>query len=256
MKTLFLAWGLNRSDNPIKSDCALWFPIGRLEGEPERDWFRFVYTRGVLAAEAKAGFQSLQAFPRRGEVYESKELFPLFRNRLISHKRQDYAEYLDRLDLSPERADPFKILAISGGGKQTDNLEVFPKLQTRQDGSFSCRFFLRGWYYLNASAQDRLQHLQPGEPLQVSVGLNHPTTGPTVELHTTDDSLMLGWVPRYLVHDVAQAASSGLSHLCARIVRLNQPPSPRSQRVLVELNGVFPAGYEPLNTEEFRCLHS
>jgi hypothetical protein len=107
MKTLFLAWRPNRSDISIGTGFAPWFPIGRLEGEPEQNWFRFVYTRGVLAARAQTGFQSLEAFPRFGEAYESQELFPLFRNRLISPKRQDYAEYLDRLDLSPEGADPF-----------------------------------------------------------------------------------------------------------------------------------------------------
>lgn len=255
MKTLFLAWGLHRSDVSIGSGCTHWFPIGRLDGEPEQSWFRFAYTRGVFAAQANVGFQPLAAFPRLDRVYESKELFSLFQNRLISPKREDYPEYLDRLDLSPEQADPFEILAISGGDKQTDNLEVFPELQTRLDGTFSCRFFLRGWDCLSASTQDRLQRLQADEPLQVSVGLNHPLTGPTVQLQTTDDSLMLGWAPRYLMRDVAQAVASGLGYFHARVVQLNQPPSPRRQRVLVELNGVFPAGYELMKNEQLHRLH-
>lgn len=256
MKTLFLAWGFHRSALSSESDCAHWFPIGRLDGEPERSWFRFAYTRGVLAAQAESGFRPLEAFPRLGEVYESKKLFSLFQNRLISPKREDYAEYLDRLDLSPDRADPFEILAISGGGKQTDNLEVFPELQISRDGSFSCRFLLRGWEHLNPSAQTRLQHLQPDEPLRVSVALNHPAAGPAVELHTTNDSLMLGWMPRYLMRDVAQAVSRGLGHFRARVVRVNHPPSPMSQRVLVELNGVFPAGHEPMKNEQLHRLPS
>lgn len=256
MNTLFLAWGLHRSDSSIGVGCADWFPIGRLDGEPERGWFRFVYTRGVLAAQVQTGFQPLAAFPRLGDVYESRKLFPLFQNRLISPKREDYAEYLDRLDLSPEQADPFEILAVSGGSKQTDNFEVFPELQVSRDRSFSCRFFLCGWDYLSASSQDRLQHLQPDEPLHVSVGLNHSATSPSVVLHTTDHSLMLGWMPRYLAHDVARTVSSELGHFRARVVRVNQPPSPRSQRVLVELNGVFPAAYEPMKNEQLHRLHS
>lgn len=256
MKTLFLAWGLHRSDVSIGSGCAYWFPIGRLDGELERSRFRFAYTRGVLAAQAQTGFQPLAAFPRLGDVYESRELFPLFQNRLISPKREDYVEYLDRLGLSPEHADPFEILAISGGCKQTDNLEVFPELQqTSRDGSFSCSFFLRGWDYLDASAQDRLQRLQADESLQVSVGLNYPATGQAVELHTTDDSLLLGCVPRYLMPDVARAVSGGHGHFRARVVRLNRPLSPRNQRALVELNGAFPAGYEPMNNEQLYSLH-
>ncbi|MBS0167875.1 MAG: HIRAN domain-containing protein [Nitrospira sp.] len=255
MKTLFMAWGLHRSGVSIGSGSAHWFPIGRLDGQREGSWFRFAYTRGVLAAQAKVGFQPLAAFPRLDQVYELEELFPLFRNRVISPMREDYAEYLDRLCLSADQADPFDILAISGGGKQTDNLEVFPELQTRLDGTFFCRFFLHGWDHLNVMSQDRLQHLEPGEALQVSVELNHPATGPTVRLHTTDDSLILGWAPRYLAHCVARSVSSGLGHFHARVVQLNQPPSPRSQRVLVELEGAFPAGHEPMNSEEFHSLH-
>lgn len=72
MKTLFLAWGLHRSDISIGSGCAHWFPIERLDGEPERSWFRFVYTRGVLAAQTEIGFQSLEAFPRLGEAHRRK----------------------------------------------------------------------------------------------------------------------------------------------------------------------------------------
>jgi hypothetical protein len=255
MKTLFLAWGLHRSDVSIGSGCAHWFPIGRLDGESEWNWFRFAYTRGALAAQAKVGFQPLAAFPRLDRVYESKELFSLFQNRLISPKREDYPEYLDSLDLSPEQADPFGILAVSSGCKQTDNLEVFPELQARLDGTFFCRFFLHGWNHLSVMSQDRLQRLEPDEPLHVSVELNHPATGPTVRLHTTNDSLVLGWAPRYLAHCVARSVSSGLGHFQARVVQLNQSPSPRSQRVLVELEGAFPAGFEPMNSEEFRYLH-
>lgn len=142
MKTLFLAWQDARPDGGARPGSRAWFPIGRLESEPGQGWFRFLYTKGVLEAQAKAGFQPLDAFPQFEKVYESGELFPLFQNRLISPKREDYAEYLERLALSPEERDPFAILAVSGGGRQTDNLEVFPKsVLTGMEGlpvGFSC----------------------------------------------------------------------------------------------------------------------
>ncbi len=150
MKTLFLAWQDKRVRGDQEDGSRAWFPIGRLDAEPDDAHYRFAYTRGVLQAKEKAGFQPLEAFPKFEALYESAELFPLFQNRLISTKREDYAEYLHRLDLSPG-ADPFEIFAISGGGKQTDNLEVFPKIQTRRDGSFACKFFLHGWRHVNAA---------------------------------------------------------------------------------------------------------
>ncbi len=256
MKTLFLAWQDKRLRGEQVDGTRAWFPIGRLDADPKDAHYRFAYTRGVLQAKEKAGFQPLDAFPKFETLYESAELFPLFQNRLISTKREDYAEYLTRLDLSPERADPFEILAISGGGKQTDNLEVFPKIQTRRDGSFSCKFFLHGWRHVNGPSQERLNLLRPGESLQVSVELNNPATGVAVQLETADDYFMLGWAPRYLIQDVLQAISGGRAKIQARVVRLNPPPAPHNQRVLVELEGAFSAGYEPMSSDDFRLLRS
>jgi hypothetical protein len=256
MKTLFLAWQDKRVRGDQVDGTRAWFPIGRLDADPADSHYRFAYTRGVLQAKEKAGFQPLDAFPKFDALYESAELFPLFQNRLISTKREDYAEYLTRLDLSPEHADPFEILAISGGGKQTDNLEVFPKIQTRRDGSFACKFFLHGWRHVNAPSQERLNRLQPGEPLQVAVELNNPATGAAVQLQTANDYFMLGWAPRYLIRDVLQAIAGGPSNVSARVVRLNPPPAPHNQRVLVELEGRFTADYEPMSSEEFLPLRS
>ena len=256
MKTLFLAWQDKRLRGEHVDGTRAWFPIGRLDADPDDAHYRFAYTGGVLEAKAKAGFQPLDAFPKFETMYESAELFPLFQNRLISTKREDYAEYLSRLDLSPERADPFEILAISGGGKQTDNLEVFPKIHTHRDGGFTCKFFLHGWRHVNAPSQNRLNSLQPGEPLQVSVELNNPATGPAIQIESAHDYFMLGWAPRYLIHDVLKAISGGPTNIQARVVRLNPPPAPHNQRLLVELEGTFPSGYEPMSGDEFRPLPS
>jgi hypothetical protein len=254
MKTLFLAWQDVRPGGDTRSGSRAWFPIGQLEAEPGQEWFRFAYTKGVLEAQAKAGFQALDAFPRLDQVYESGELFSLFQNRLISPKREDYAEYLQRLALPPEETDPFEILAITGGGRQTDNLEVFPKIRPRRDGGFACRFFLHGWRHVNAPSQERLSQLEEGAPLQVSVELNNPATGVAIQLLTANDYFMVGWAPRYLIKDMLAAVAGGPSGMRARVVRNNPPPAPHNQRVLVELEGTFQAGYQPMSSEEFLPL--
>lgn len=253
MKTLFLAWQDKRVRGDREDGLRAWFPIGRLDADPNDAHYRFAYTRGVLQAKAKAGFQPLEAFPKLEALYESAELFPLFQNRLISTKREDYAEYLHRLDLSPG-ADPFEILAISGGGKQTDNLEVFPKIQTRRDGSFACKFFLHGWRHVNQPSQERIQTMRPGDPLQVSVELNNPATGAAIQVESANDYFMLGWAPRYLIKDVLQAISGGPAKIQARVIRVNPPPAPHNQRVLVEIEGMFQVGYQPMSSEEFLPL--
>lgn len=254
MKTLFLAWQDARQDRGARPGSRAWFPIGRLEAEPGQDWFRFLYTKGALDAQAKAGFQALNAFPTLEKVYESRELFPLFQNRLISPKREDYAEYLERLALPPEETDPFTILAVSGGWHQTDNLEVFPQIRPHRDGRFSCRFFLHGWRHVNVPSQERVSRLEEGTSLQVAVELNNPATGAAIQLLTADDYFMVGWTPRYLIKDILAAISGGVEDMRAHVVRNNPPPAPHSQRVLVELEGMFQVGYQPMSSEEFLPL--
>jgi len=256
MKTLFLAW----QDTPREASPRLatrgWYPIGRLDVEPEQPLYTFRYTRGALSAKEEAGFQPLDAFPRFEQAYESSELFPLFQNRVPNPKRSDYAEFVKRLGLTVEQADPFEILAISGGGRQTDNLEVFPKIQKRRDGTFVVRFFLHGWRHVSTDSQDRLSSLKEGDTLQVALEINNPVTGTAVQLQTADDYHMIGWAPRYLIRDMLRALEECPGDVHARVAKLNPPPGPYNQRVLVELEGRFPTEIEPMSAPEFQGITS
>ncbi|HEY5991969.1 MAG TPA: hypothetical protein VIU10_05265 [Candidatus Udaeobacter sp.] len=257
MKTLFLAW----QDTPRESSSRLatrgWYPIGRLDIETaQRPLYTFQYTNGALIAKQQAGFQPLDAFPRFERAYQSPELFPLFQNRVPNPKRTDYPEFVKRLGLTVGNADPFEILAISGGGRQTDNLEVFPKIQKRRDGSFVVRFFLHGWRHVNVDSRDRLATLKEGDALRVALELNNPVTKAAVQLQTDGDYHMIGWAPRYLITDMLRAMAEGAGDVHARAAKLNPPPAPYNQRVLVELEGRFPADIEPMSTPEFEGIAS
>ena len=254
MKTLFLAWQDKHRTATAHAASRAWFTIGRLEAEPVEERYRFAYTHGALAAQRQAGFQPLAAFPRFDQIYESAELFPPFQNRLVNPRREDFAEYIRRLGLDPGAPDPLEVLAITGGERQTDNLEVFPKILKRRDGSFVCKFFLHGSRHVNVTAQDRLARLRPGDRLQVALELNNPVAGPAIQLETTSDYFMVGWAPRYLVRDMLDAIAESPADLTARVVRVNPPPAPHNQRLLVELEGRFRAGFSPMESEEFRPI--
>ena len=92
-KTLFLAWQDKRGEVSRP-----WFPVGRLDVEPSL--YRFRYIRGAKRAEKEQGFLPLLDFPILTTEYQSSELFPLFRNRIIAPGRPDRANYLDNLGLS------------------------------------------------------------------------------------------------------------------------------------------------------------
>lgn len=216
--------------------------------------FHFGYTRGALKARDEAGFAPLFAFPDLQADYESNKLFPLFQNRVLSEKRPEFQEYLKWLDLDREPADPISILAVSGGERVTDNLEVFPKIQTSGDGSFHLRFFLHGLRHLGQTSIERALKLVEQEPLRVSVELNNPVTRLAVTL-MTDDYQMIGWTPRYLVADLIQCVPRA-PELTAKVARVNSDSAPLNQRILIELTGKAPEGIELMSTPDFQLLNS
>ena len=140
-------------------------------------------------------------------------------------------------------------MSLTGGERQTDSLEVFPKLEKAADNTFCCRFFLHGSRYMRADAQARLLELTDGEPLRVAVELANPATGLAVQLQT-DDYVNLGWAPRYLVEDICEAVSSACD-VKASVVRLNSAEAPQNRRLLIELTGCFSDEYEPMSSPSF-----
>jgi hypothetical protein len=250
MKTLFLAWQASRTVTDGASASRAWYPIGRLDAIPEVKIYRFAYTHGAERARAEAGFDYLEAFPKSDRVYEAGELF---QNRVLNPRRSDYKEYVQRLALDP-LADPMEILSVSGGERQTDHFEVFPKIQPRPDGSFVCRFFLQGWRHVNEQAQARLLQLSQGEELRVALELNNPATGAAVQIETADDYFMIGLTPRYLVTDFLHAMAMSPRNVSARVVRINPEPAPANQRALIVLEGTLPDDIEPMSSSDYQPI--
>ena len=245
MSTLFIAW---QAPEPTRA----WFPIGRLDASADRRDYVFQYTHGALRAHERAGFAPLIAFPEFDRRYEASELFPLFKNRILEPNRKDFSEYLRWMDLDPAHADPIEILGLTGGERQTDSLEVFPKVLKLDDGTIRCRFFLHGLRQVSAAARERADRLTEGEPLQVAIEVNNPATGYAVQLQTSDGHL-IGWAPRYLVSDL-QAALLEHSTISASVQRINRLGAPFARRLLIELRGGVPAAFQPMTSDEYTVV--
>ena len=243
-KTLFLAW-------QDQAGTHQWFPVGRLDVLTPQSRYRFCYVQGAERARQQSGFEPLVDFPDLHKSYESAELFPLFRNRVLAPGRRDFLDYLKQLDL-PEKTGPVEILSVSGGYRATDSFEVFPKIVRGADGAFRCRFFLHGWRHVSEAAQSRLQTLQVDEKLYVAIELTNPATGLAIQIQTQDYH-MIGWSPRYLVDDLVRAIATAPGNYEAKVVRVNPMPAPSKQRLLVELRGHWP-DYEPMTTEDFEPM--
>lgn len=241
MKTLFLAWQA--------PDVRHWFPVGRLDADPEHANFIFQYTQGALEAKER-GFHPMPSFPQIDRSYQSEELFPMFKNRVLGAQRKDFGEYLRTLAL--EHNDPIEILSITGGERQTDSFEVFPKINKQLDGSFHCRFFLHGLRHMSDPAQKRAMVLREGEELGVSIELTNPKTGLAIQL-TSQDYEFVGWTPRYLVSDLLKSLAD-VSMIKATVVKVNPSDVPVNRRVLVEFQGHLPHDVQPMTDAQFQPI--
>ena len=248
MNSLFLAW---QDVGPSRA----WFPIGRLDADLTQPRFVFGYTHGAEQAAELAGLRPLESFPDFHRIYESSELFPLFRNRVMESSRVDFTEYLRQLDIDPSEANPISILSVSGGKRQTDNLEVFPKIERQYDGSFRSRFFLHGCRHTSPAAQQAVANLQPGDALRVALELNNPATRQALQVQTTDYH-MIGWAPRYLITDLNRAIDDSPDAVVGHVIKVNPAPAPANQRVLVELRGRLPEGVSPMSDWNFQLISS
>ncbi len=108
MKRLYLSW-----QDP---DTGRWLPVGRLSYRDKL--FQFAYTKGATVSKNFYPFGSMKHLDN---LYLSHELFPMFSNRLMSKPRPEYAQFLDWLGLDESEADPFAILSVTGGARQTDS---------------------------------------------------------------------------------------------------------------------------------------
>ena len=244
-RTLFLAW-------KDRLHTRQWFPVGRLDVRADNPAYRFRYVCGAKRAQEEVGFPLLLDFPDIERDYRSLDIFPLFRNRIISPNRPDFQDYLQSLDLPPENADPIDILIASGGQRATDAYEVFPKIVKGDDGSFTCRFFLHGARHISESARNRLDSLERGEELRVALELNNPVTTLAVQIQTTEYH-MIGWAPRYLVPDLVMAMAESPGEYEARAVRINPKPTPSAHRLLIEMSGRWEK-HEPMSGDDYTPL--
>ena len=215
--------------------------------------YRFRYTGGAKRAQKEARFPLIVGFPEVDRDYNSEELFPLFQNRVMSHARPDFQDYLETLGL--DGADePIEILSVNGGLRQTDNYEVFPKLFKQTDGGFTCRFLLHGGRHVNEDAQERLKRLQAGEELFIAVELTNPITQLAVQIQT-HDNYVLGWAPHYLVNDLVAAMADSPGEYEAKAVRIHWESHAPRPTLLVELSSHWDS-YEPMTGPDYQPLVS
>jgi hypothetical protein len=240
MNALFVAW---RPEVPADAG---WRPVGRLEYDGHL--YRFFYTRGAR----RPGFRPFPQMERLDQMYESQELFPLFRNRLLSESRPEYEDYLRWGGFDPgNRPEPIVVLGVTEGIRQTDAVEVFPCPAPDADGCYLNKFFLHGIRWLPPAAMARIGQLREGEALKLLPDLQNSHDPYAVAVRTEEERFLIGYVPRYLAHEVCQLVQQcGIDFVHVSVERVNRD-APLQNRLLCRMQACWPADFQPCSGEDF-----
>jgi hypothetical protein len=243
LKTLFLAW-----QDP---DSRAWFPVGQLTHD--HGLYRFSYLQGALEANRTSGFQPIFSFPEWNHSYLSKDLFPLFANRLLRPSRPEYKDFIQWLNIPEHQDDPIALLSRSGGKRKTDNFEVFPCPEPDGDGNFHIHFFTHGLRHFPEAEQQYIQTLEPDTPLWLMHDLQNSFDSRALVLRT-ENKHQVGYCPRYLAQDFLKLVSSFPEQVKVTVERVNPPPTPLQFRLLCSLTAPWLEGFEPFSSPSYQIM--
>ncbi len=167
----------------------------------------------------------------RDRQHTSDTLFQIFGERVMSSHRRDHRRAMEQLDLGPD-AEPFEVLAVSGGRRTGDTYELTP---LPEPGAVDLPFFVHGVRYLADGERACLDRLVPGQRLRFEPEQSNPAN--TRALLVASDGTRLGHVPDPLL-DIVWGVIAG-EHVL-QVVRVNSPDAGFHQRLLVRLTGTLP----------------
>jgi len=240
MNSLFVAW------RPPMPDQTGWRPVGRLEHDS--GLYRFCYTQGAR----KPGFRPFAQMDQLDQVYDSDQLFPVFANRLLPKSRPEYEAYLRWSGFSIDNPpDPIVVLGVTEGIRQTDAVEVFPCPVPDVEGCYFNKFFLHGIRWLPDAILERIGKLEEDEPLKLMLDLQNKVDPQAVAVRTEAEQMQIGYVPRYLAHEVWHLVQEcEIEFIELYVDRVNKD-APLQNRVLCRMHGCWPDGFQPCSSEDF-----
>ena len=230
--TFFINW-----QDPISRR---WYPVAKLMRAS--GYYIFAYTRG---SEHSQNFLPFGNMTDLRSVYVSKELFPIFANRVMNERRPEFRRYSEWSGMdSSTNTDPLLLMARMGGGRATDTLQVYPVPEKSKDGMYRTVFFCHGIRHLSDDSQKRTLGLTSGERLFLMLDLQNPFDPGAVALRSSDPATMVGYCPRYLSRDMALLAEDVSNALQVTVKRVNLD-APVQFRLLCEAVSWWPKDFEP-----------
>jgi len=248
MRKLYIAW-----QDPVERR---WYPVGRLTFEDKV--YRFVYTKGAEKAQNSKRFIPFGRLKDLRVPYESNELFPLFANRLLSEKRPEYENYIKWLKLDKNFHDnrQLAMLAITGGGRGTDSLEILPCPLPTSKGEYEVIFFSHGLSHLEKSILELVNKLKSGDRLFLMFDVQNLYDPRAITLRTDDPVIIVGYCPRYLTKDFSDILEKCGNSIPQVSVEQVNTDAPLQLRLLCKLNSPWPDSFQPCSGELFEPLET
>lgn len=223
-------------------------PVAKVCFSEEKYWLS--YTKGALNTR-------FSAFPRmdlKEKKYSSTDLFPFFKNRLISDRRPEFQKLLSWLDMDKARYDPLELLSVTGGTKKTDNFRVVKTPLKTEDNKYRIKFFVSGIAYTSTEAKEAILNLSRGESLSYEFENNKNDLN-AITIACEKSSLKLGYYPRYLNEDLKKLINLNSSGLAPsiKVIKVN-PDAPDQYRLLCETISDWPKNFKPFESEKYETI--
>ena len=246
MRKLYIAW-----QDPLKRR---WYPVGRLTFED--GVYRFNYTKGALQADKTKRFIPFARMQNLNVSYESEELFPLFANRLLSEKRPEYEDYAKWLKLEQDSLGnkQLAMLAITGGMRRTDSLEILPCPLPTNDCKYEVLFFVHGLSHVDKNNIKRVNNFKKGDKLYIMFDVQNKFDETAIILRTDDPVAVVGYCPRYLTkdfHKIIKKCGASIPNIMIEQVNLD---APLQLRLLCKFSAPWPNSFQPCSDDSFEPL--
>jgi hypothetical protein len=230
-----------------------WFPVGKLSYNKDTKTYCFKYLKGALESKKFVPFSPMSDLEAN---YESEEnsLFPFFSNRLLAKSRPEYKKYIEWLNLTESQSNPFLILAITGGIRETDKLEVFQCPLKNGNGRYEVTFLSHGLRHLPDHCISRVNTLEPGEKLYLMRDVQNPFDAWALALRTSDPVSLVGYCPRYLVRDFDEILKTcEPNSITVKVEKVNRD-APLNLRILCKLVAPWPKDFMPCSSKEYKPI--
>ena len=234
---LFVSW-----KNPNQQRV----PIGHLEFK--EGYYSFQYTKGAL----RDNFRPFDGMKHIDRVYESKELFPFFKNRLLQKSRPEYQDYLRWLNIKEEQLHPMQELSLTGGLRATDSFELYPLPEKSEE--YVVTFFSRGIRHLAKSYNQRVEGLEENRKLYLMRDIQNELDNYALVLRTDNPIELVGYAPSFYSKDFnTLIEKNGAENIALKVIK-NNTDAPSQLKLFCEFRTQWSEEFNPFDDENFQSI--